>query len=411
MLDGLTCPDSDDERPYENDNLSNNIDEVDYPPNNYEYRRRDIVVVVVGIVTYFLDWGFDILTAHTHWRNKDVIWFTLTVLFLSVPSLVVTFVSLSWYIKDIANENTPKASVNRWVVRSVMLIFQLGPLLRYVDSLMYGVVSRSIGRRGNREMQKEYYSKMLYEEGDAVLLRLFECFMEAAPQLVLQLYILTQQPDSEKYGRTWEILLSLGCVTSLLSLAWGVTAHARSIRFTDHQKNNISCLGTVVLFLWHIFSLGARVSAMVLFASRFRLYLLAVCAAHWFLMVIWFMARRSFSDTCPRLLGEWLLSFLFAAVHIFTFINDKDEPTLKKYIAFYTICGIENIAMVVLWLIYANPSIWYYIPGVVFHFFSFFLGITCMVAYYKFLHPTVLPTHIVRDEGMLRQQVDSPAAV
>ncbi|KAG7161977.1 XK-related protein 6-like 4 [Homarus americanus] len=359
MLDGLTCPDSDDERPYENDNLSNNIDEVDYPPNNYEYRRRDIVVVVVGIVTYFLDWGFDILTAHTHWRNKDVIWFTLTVLFLSVPSLVVTFVSLSWYIKDIANENTPKASVNRWVVRSVMLIFQLGPLLRYVDSLMYGVVSRSIGRRGNREMQKEYYSKMLYEEGDAVLLRLFECFMEAAPQLVLQLYILTQQPDSEKYGRTW----------------------------------------------------GARVSAMVLFASRFRLYLLAVCAAHWFLMVIWFMARRSFSDTCPRLLGEWLLSFLFAAVHIFTFINDKDEPTLKKYIAFYTICGIENIAMVVLWLIYANPSIWYYIPGVVFHFFSFFLGITCMVAYYKFLHPTVLPTHIVRDEGMLRQQVDSPAAV
>jgi len=31
---------------------------------------------------------------------------------------------------------------------------------------------------------------MIYEDADATLLRLFECFMESAPQLVLQIYIL-----------------------------------------------------------------------------------------------------------------------------------------------------------------------------------------------------------------------------
>lgn len=53
-----------------------------------------------------------------------------------------------------------------------------------------------------------------------------------------------------------EYVLFLGCITSLLSLAWGVTAYARGSRFTDHEKDNISLLGTVVLFLWHIFSIG-----------------------------------------------------------------------------------------------------------------------------------------------------------
>ena len=45
-------------------------------------------------------------------------------------------------------------------------------------------------RENARRERLRYYTLMVYEDADATLLRLFECFMESAPQLVLQIYIL-----------------------------------------------------------------------------------------------------------------------------------------------------------------------------------------------------------------------------
>nr|XP_045598317.1 XK-related protein 6-like isoform X1 [Procambarus clarkii] len=391
----------------ETENLSCSLDEVDYPPNNYIYRWIDGLFVVGGMITFFVDWGFDILTAYTHWKHNDVIWFTLTVIFIGVPSLVMTVVSLHWYIKDGDNPDVPKASMVRWVVRIIVLLFQLGPVLRYFDALYHGIKSRRYWKEGDKKQQRAYYTLMLYEDSDGVFLRLFECFMEAAPQLVLQLYILTQKPESVEYNRKWQYVLSLGCVTSLVSLAWGMTAYARGSRFTNQEKNNISKLGTCVLFLWQSFSIGARVIALVLFASKFRLYVLVVCLGHWIFMAVWLISRRSFSKVCSRVLGECLLSCVLGVVYIFVFINDKDEPTRKKYVFYYFVCGIENLAMVTMFLIFTDPSTWYYIPGTVIHFILFALGLAFMGMYYMVLHPTLSKTPASQAQRMQRSQVGS----
>ena len=41
----------------------------------------------------------------------------------------------------------------------------------------------------------DYYDLSVYEYRDITMLRLLESFMERAPQLVLQVYIMTQQED------------------------------------------------------------------------------------------------------------------------------------------------------------------------------------------------------------------------
>ncbi len=51
----------------------------------------------------------------------------------------------------------------------------------------YGLKSR---RATDRITQFKYYSYMINEDSDATLLRLFEAFLESAPQVTLQLYIL-----------------------------------------------------------------------------------------------------------------------------------------------------------------------------------------------------------------------------
>ena len=61
---------------------------------------------------------------------------------------------------------------------------------------MYGLKFRQ--HSNSREAQKKYFQYMVYEDTDATMLRLFECFMEAAPQLVLQIYILAKGQTNRK---------------------------------------------------------------------------------------------------------------------------------------------------------------------------------------------------------------------
>lgn len=62
--------------------------------------------------------------------------------------------------------------------------------IRYMDALIYGLKSRKAATRNDKAQQIKYYTYMINEDADSTLLRLFEAFMESAPQVTLQLYIL-----------------------------------------------------------------------------------------------------------------------------------------------------------------------------------------------------------------------------
>lgn len=78
----------------------------------------------------------------------------------------------------------------------VIITFQLAPVLRYYQTLKYAIKAYKFKKQENRNAQKKYYLKMLKEDQDVALLRVFECFLEAAPQQILQLTILLKHYHS-----------------------------------------------------------------------------------------------------------------------------------------------------------------------------------------------------------------------
>lgn len=258
------------------------LDEPDALPSKLHYSFLDLVCTLISILTYLFDLAMDCAIAYYFYHLGALhgiyhYWyFGLTIAFIVFPLLTMTGFSLRWYLMDADNPMLPEVSVGKWILRLVVLVLQFAPLLRYLDSIRYGLLSRAAGaeerrfaaassaaaaqgqlqdqevhetaRLAAREKRIKYFTLMVYEDADATLLRLFEGFMESAPQLVLQIYILIKDPHASSITEAEYIhnnqeanailkysLLFASILSSLVSLAWSLVVYHRSIRSAKRQ--------------------------------------------------------------------------------------------------------------------------------------------------------------------------------
>ncbi|RVE53472.1 hypothetical protein evm_001842 [Chilo suppressalis] len=174
------------------DLLQNDVsyDEPDRMPDKISISNLDIIMYVVAIVGHFVDLALDINIAMRYFFAQKMMEFGWTLAFILLPAFVNTAVSIRMYSQDkqqdsLSNEFTK----SRWL-RVLILMLQLAPILRFTDALIYAIKSRRAERKHDPVSQRLYYALMLKEDSDAALMRIFECFLEAAPQLVLQASLL-----------------------------------------------------------------------------------------------------------------------------------------------------------------------------------------------------------------------------
>ncbi|EDO39431.1 predicted protein, partial [Nematostella vectensis] len=234
--------------------------------------------------------------------------------------------------------------------------------------------------RRSTASSSEYHS-FLSQWRDICMLRLLEAYLESAPQLVLQLYILSYR---RRFDMNSDLITAIAAACSLVSLAWAIVAYQKSLR--DVFCDNVSWTGFFLQVMWRLFMVASRVVAMVLFASYFNLWLGVAIALHWLLMFIFLVTQSTKfcmdNDGRDHPLREMLFDGTIAFIYIFSFFNITEGMTRIRVGIFYSLMFIENSVFVLLW--YPHRSLFgdVAIAAITIVIGGFFLGLLSMFMYY-----------------------------
>ncbi|CAK9820893.1 XK-related protein 6 [Anthophora plagiata] len=392
--------------------LELNFDDVDVPIKNPRVTYLDIFFLVSSILMHIMDMAIDINLAVRYLLAKKIAYFTWTTILIFLPSFINVIISKRMQYQDSKRNPTSNQSelkcIHTMLINNICCIvvvaFQLAPVLRYYQTLKYALKAYKYEKQGDRNAQRRYYLKMLKEDQDVALLRVFECFLEAAPQQILQLTILLTHYHSninfEFIHQVASILSSLG------SMGWAMASYHRSIRFAQQDKLNIGVTGTVLQFLWHFCTTVSRILSLSVIASIWPLYTAIGCIFHWIIMTVWiiidsrgileFCRDYNHAPHCSPKIKERVYSVLFSmiigVVHVFIYLNAVNGSTFLKHVFFYIVCFLENITATAFWIYSSSNEVknsWYYNILIILCIVPFLLGITAMIVYYSVFHPSL----------------------
>lgn len=243
----------------------------------------------------------------------------------------------------------------------------------------------------------------LMDTRDAELLHLMESFLEAAPQLVLQLSIIIMENSANE-------VQVLCVVLSLFSLALSIKSYLHALREANYHlpppqhQHKLSCKGQAMMLLWRLGMISSRGVAMAIFFTGYGAWLLLVVGIHWAVMFVCHLHQKT-TFTFPEnltyemlngqrgkwkiLLKEWFYDFVMAGVTVFCFMNLQPGRSRGRMTFYYSIMFIENSVMAVVWCLSTDPDdrSWdtYLLLTLVWG--SFVFGLIWLALYYQYGHP------------------------
>ncbi|RUS70433.1 hypothetical protein EGW08_021809 [Elysia chlorotica] len=355
----------------------------------------DMLIGIVAISVFFVDIGTDIELATHYFKKKMWMYGGVTAGLIIGPSIVTCFLGLHWYIIDYRKEKQVVEKLKRqkrkayitpnyvWFLRIFFTLLQFGPVVRIIEYLRCGL--RSQNEKLSPKERRRYYRFMLYEDVDSCLLRLFESFLEAAPQLTWQLYIVIDlKPQEDVVGKSFR---ALALISSWGSLAISLVSYHKSLRNSHEEKAKMSLISLPFYFIWRASEIGGRVLSIAMFASVFKLWVFGPLVFHWLFVSGWLMMQRTtfYKNKCL----EKVFNVICGYVMVFCFLNLREGQTRFRFILFYFVVYTESFFMLAFWFRFTQDlGAWFHIWGFVVVLVLFVVHIVFQLLYYRFFHPT-----------------------
>lgn len=350
---------------------------------HYPFTALQCVGAIISLILLVVDVVTDISLALEYRDHDRILECALTSSVIIASFLVTGILSTIWYIQDDAG---PQNRVKK--ILFLIAVFPFSIIIRNLVFIKHGWLSR---KSRSEEKRLKHYRQKMKDDRDVSLLMMFDSFVESAPQLIIQIYIAMHHPPQESLHL--EILRSFTIATSLAGLSWSVTSYYRNLRIfsaTSDLKANSLC-GAVGYFLWRVFEIGPRITAIVMLLSvdGHGLYVIFGSLVHWFIMLTMAFLRHVKVYTKP--VHNIMFIVFISLVQIISYMNLSDGKSRLFAIAYYAIFYVENAVMILLFVLWTDidMSSWIFIVTVCVASSGTLFCTLFMVMYYRFCHPKV----------------------
>uniref|UniRef100_A0A4X2KCI5 XK-related protein n=1 Tax=Vombatus ursinus TaxID=29139 RepID=A0A4X2KCI5_VOMUR len=330
-------------------------------------RLRDLLLTAFGTGAFVLDLGADVWAAGQYARQGCLLWAALQLAALGLASTTQQLFSWTWYRGDPADLH-PSPHPGRLL--ALLHLLHLG----YVYLMGFALWRQE----EPAEFDLDYAN---FISMDISMLRLFETFLEATPQLILVLHITLCTSRVEYYQ--W-----LGIGTSFICMAWALLDYHRALRSCLPTKPALGYFSSTVYFLWNLLLLCPRIVALALFTTVFPRYIAIHFLLLWVVLLLWVWLQNT--DFMPGPASEWLYRGTVAVILYFSWFNVSEGRTQSRSIIYFSFLAMDSALLGGTWLAHniplPSPSLLLWLlPGAA---LCFLLGLGVRGAYYQWLHPS-----------------------
>uniref|UniRef100_A0A182SPA7 XK-related protein n=1 Tax=Anopheles maculatus TaxID=74869 RepID=A0A182SPA7_9DIPT len=418
----------------------------------------DVLFNVISLAGYFCDVVFDVVLGYALYERQKFAYFAAVIVIVSFSLIISQIVSIRWYLnkRKIRNAtasttgppgsqdaetaaNTP-GNTSGSLEKKKKKINSLTNTTNGPGATIGGRAEDTDEPTGSGGSRMSEYSRYIvlalhftqlgvlwryaklfvpvdlrhvkHEVRDLCMLRLVHAFCEAAPMLLLQLYVLVtlqseaqlaaalklktlghhhhlpastalvQQTNlAEQQQKTFRDLNMVSATLSLFSVCWALASFSKNVRLQNVHRLVLTWLGVIFQFLWRLGTVISRVISLTVYASVYSHWVFLVIILHWFSMFLWLISPKNvFHGERISRLKKTTLGGLIAFVYIFAYINLQE-------LTFYVVMFAENCLLVCLWMVGVwpnRPEGWYLVPVSV--LCSFAAGLFFMVVYYRYFH-------------------------
>ncbi|XP_007434921.1 XK-related protein 8 [Python bivittatus] len=343
-------------------------------PQPPRFRCLDLAFALMGTLAFLLDLGADVWVAASYLRAGHLHWGGLVLGLLALSSLATQFFSWAWLRSDAEKEGLPHLSPR---TSRLLHVLQLGYLYRCLCVLKVGFHACKMD-----DATATQQAFAIFLSHDVSLLRLFETFLESAPQLILVIYIILRTSQAE-------IFQVLGICTSFLCITWALLDYHQTLRSFLRDKEKLAFLSSVLYFLWNFLLMCPRILSLALFAVTFPSYIFLHFLGIWLVMFLWVFLQGT--DLMEHVTFEWLYQATAAVILYFCWFNVAEGKTRHRSTIYHAFLLLDSTILVASWFWYSFPSSWdsHVRPALLAALVCYVLGIFLKVIYYWCFHPTV----------------------